>query len=292
MGFLKRTCCLLFGLLVQASAYGATEVHKVSPKPYILTNILGLPITNSMVTSIFWSIVLILIIRLTVGAKPNLIPARGQLTFEVILESLRDVLAPILGNKVAHHAFPLLLSFFLYILIQNWSGLVPGVGTFGNYDSEGHLIYYFRPSNADLNATLALAIVSLAAWAYFILRYEGFKSFAKHLFGNKAERKELPFLIYCLLFFVFFGVGIIETVSILFRVVSLSFRLYGNVFGGENLLNTIGGICEYILPVPFYFLEALIGCIQAFVFTLLIAVYIGLICNHESEGGDTHAHVQ
>ena len=82
---------------------------------------------------------------------------------------------------------------------------------------------------------------------------------------------------------MFFGVGIIEVISILFRLVSLTFRLFGNIFGGENLLTSMHGIFAYILPVPFYFLEMLIALIQALVFTLLVAVYIGLICNHGDE---------
>ncbi|MCB1123168.1 MAG: F0F1 ATP synthase subunit A, partial [Verrucomicrobiae bacterium] len=107
------------------------------------------------------------------------------------------------------------------------------------------------------------------------------------LFGNKADKKETPTILFYFLTIVFLVVGVIEVVSIIFRNVSLPFRLFGNVFGGENLLHSMTGLVGWIVPVPFYFLELLIGFVQALVFTLLVSVYIGLICNHDSE---EHAH--
>ena len=137
--------------------------------------------------------------------------------------------------------------------------------------------------------TLALAIVSFVAWGYYVLRYAGLKVLLHDLFGNKADKADVPAAMYYVLFLIFFAVGFIEIISILLRLVSLSFRLYGNMFGGENLLTSIMGMAPWWLPIPlpFYFLETLIGLVQALVFTLLVAVYIGLICNHE---GEEHAH--
>jgi len=134
-----------------------------------------------------------------------------------------------------------------------------------------------------MNSTIALAVVAMACWLYFILRYAGPRAVLQDLFGNKADRKEIPGVIYYLLFVVFFGVGLIEIVSIMFRPVSLSFRLFGNIMGGESLIHAMYGIQKWLLPVPFYFLELLIGFVQALVFTLLVSVYIGLICNHADE---------
>jgi F-type H+-transporting ATPase subunit a len=259
----------------------AKESTAVSQGAYKLSNIGGLPITNAMVTGWAISLLLIVMVRCLVGGRPRLVPTKGQLFVETAVESMKNLLTPIVGMKVIDHAFPILIGFFSFILIHNWSGLLPGVGTFGFWDNTGHFLYFFRPANSDLNTTLGLSIVAMVAWGYIVLRYEGFRSFVSHLFGNKADRKEVPFLIYSFLFFIFLMVGLIECVSILFRLVSLSFRLYGNVFGGESLLSTIQGIYKFVLPVPFYFLEVLIGAIQAFVFTLLLAVYIGLVCNHE-----------
>lgn len=261
----------------------------VSPTAYHLWEIPGikLPITNSMVTSWIISALLILIIRLAIGKKPQLIPTKGQAVIESIVTGIQNMIEPIVGKRMVSHTFPLLVGFFIFILIHNWSGLIPGVGTFGHYDEQGHLLYYFRPGSADLNLTLALSIVSFVSWIYFIIRYAGPKAIAYDLFGNKADKRDLPSIAYYFLFIIFFGVGIIELISIVFRLVSLSFRLFGNIFGGENLMTSITGVFSYMLPVPFYFLEILIGFIQALVFTLLTAIYIGLICNH---GEEEHEH--
>lgn len=275
------------GLIVASTGYAFGE--GVSPKAYHLWHIPGidLPVTNSMITSWVVSLLLIIMIRLAVGKKPAMIPSKGQAIVESMVEGVQAMIEPIVGRRMVGPTFPLLMGLFTFILIQNWSGLIPGVGTFGRYDETGHLLYFFRPGNADLNLTLGLAIVSFVAWIYFILRYAGIKVIAYDLFGNKADKNDIPTIAYYLLFLIFIGVGMIEIISIIFRLVSLSFRLFGNVFGGENLIVSIHGLVGFILPVPFYFLELLIGFIQAFVFTLLTAIYIGLICNH---GEEEHGH--
>ena len=234
------------------------------------------------------SLIIILVVRLMVG-RPKLIPSAGQAVIESLLSGIRDIMEPIVGKPMIGKVFPLLMALFTFILIQNWSGLLPGVGAFGFYDDHGHLKYWMRPGNADLNMTIGLAIVAAVfSWTYFVLRYAGVKVLLFDLFGNKADPREVPKAIYILLFPIFFAVGIIEVVSILFRPVSLSFRLFGNVFGGENLLTNMTELASWIVPVPFYFLEILIGGVQALVFTLLTAVYIGLICNHGDEEGHAH----
>lgn len=265
---------------------GAERGQNVSPSAYELTEVLGLPITNAMVTSWVFSLIIILIFR-HYASKPKLVPPLGQAVIENMVTGIRDIVVPIIGPQMVKPAFPLLMGLFTFILIQNWAGLLPGVGTFGFYDKNGNLDYWFRPGNADLNMTIALALVAFFSWLYLILKYAGPKIIAYDLFGNKADKSEVPAIIYYSLFIIFFGVGLIEIISILFRPVSLSFRLFGNMFGGENLLMKMTGLIGYIVPVPFYFLEILIGLVQALVFTLLVAVYIGLICNHE---GEEHAH--
>ncbi len=269
----------------------APSALAVSPSAYKLverTWLFGLPITNSMVTGWFISLLLILAIRIAVR-KPKLIPSAGQAIVEDVVVGIRDIMEPIVGKKMIGVTFPLLIALFFFILLHNWSGMLPGVGAFGYYDASGNLKYWMRPGNADLNMTLGLALVtSIFAWSYFVFRYAGAKALIYDLFGNKADPAEVPKLIYVGLFPIFFAVGLIEVVSILFRPVSLSFRLFGNVLGGENLLANMTSIFAYVIPVPFYFLELLIGLVQALVFTILTAVYIGLICNHGDE--EEHAH--
>ena len=269
-------------LLLSGTASALHAADGVSPSPYHLTELFGLPITNSILTTWVISIVLILAIRLSVGT-PKLIPSKGQAVIESLIDGLRDLLVPVVGKKAFPLAFPLLIGLFLFIVIHNWSGLIPGVGVFGHIEHDGHFTYWMRPASADLNATLGMALVSMVAWLVISLKVAGPKFFAWELFGNKADKKETPKVIYILLAPIFFMVGIIEIVSIAFRPVSLSFRLYGNVFGGENLLTSMTGMAPYIVPIPFYFYEVLVGVVQALIFTLLVAIYIGLMTNHDEE---------
>lgn len=282
-------------LLATASSIFAAEAHGIASAAEPLFHVAGLPITNSIVTSWVVAAALVILIRFAVG-RPQLVPSRGQAVVESLVQGVLDLTAPIVGSKVAKHTFPLLVGLFIFILIQNWSGMFPGVGTvFMRDHTTDSWMEFVRPGNADMNSTIALAVVSFVAWLYFILRYAGPKAIFLDLFGNKADKNEIPAVIYYPLFVLFFAVGLIEVVSIIFRPVSLSFRLYGNVFGGENLMHAMSTMQQWGLPIPFYFLEVLIGFVQALVFTLLVSVYIGLICNHgddhaDSAHGETGAH--
>jgi F-type H+-transporting ATPase subunit a len=272
--------------LVLASLTAAVPAFAegVETSAHALFRIGSLPVTNSMVTSWFVALVLIIAIRLAIG-RSKLIPGRGQAIVESLVQGIYDLTSPIVGPKVAAPTFPLLICLFTFILIQNWSGLFPGVGTIYMLDHKsGQWMELIRPANADLNGTFALAVVATVGWFYFIMRYAGPALVLKDIFGNKADKNEVPAIIYYPLFLVFFLIGIIELVSIMFRPISLSLRLFGNVFGGESLMHAMSSMQKWGLPAPFYVLELLIGFVQAFVFTLLVSVYIGLICNH----GDDH----
>jgi len=282
----------LIGLLSPAFVFANSEGVKQSATD--LFSIGGVPISNSILTTWIIAILIIIGVRLAVGT-PKLIPGKGQGVVEGMAQGLRDALEPIVGKKMIGKTFPLLCGFFVFILLMNWSGLLPGVGTI-KFNHDGHWLDAIRPANSDLNTTLALSVLSFVAWTYFVLRYAGFSVLIFDLFGNKANKKEVGMLMWVLLIPIFFAVGGIEVVSISFRLLSLSFRLFGNVFGGENLIhalsdkNTLGVFATYVVPALAGMLEVLVGVIQAFVFTLLSAVYIGLICNHEGGHDDEHAH--
>ena len=276
----------LISLLAPAFVFASSE--GVSPTATDLFTIAGFPISNSILTTWIIAALIIIAVRLAVGT-PKLIPGKGQAVVEGMAQGLRDALEPIVGKQMIGKTFPLLCGFFVFILLMNWSGLLPGVGTI-KYSHDGHWLEAIRPANSDLNTTLALSIISFLAWTYFVLRYAGLKVLIFDLFGNKADRKEIGWGMWIMLSFIFVGVGGIEVVSIAFRLISLSFRLYGNVFGGENLIHALGGIAPYVVPAVAGLLEVLVGLIQAFVFTLLSAVYIGLICNHEGGHDEEHAH--
>ena len=283
----------LIGLFAPAFVFASSE--GVSPKATDLFTIAGFPISNSILTTWIIAGLIILGVRLAVGT-PKLVPGKGQAVVEGMAQGLRDALEPIVGKQMIGKTFPLLCGFFVFILLMNWSGLLPGVGTIKYETAQHGWQEAIRPANSDLNTTLALSLVSFLAWSYFVLRYAGIKVLIFDLFGNKADKKELNFGMWLMLGFIFLGVGGIEVVSIAFRIISLSFRLYGNVFGGENLIHafadpkTLGVFATYIVPAFAGLLEVLVGLIQAFVFTLLSAVYIGLICNHEGGHDEEHAH--
>ena len=276
---------IFFVLTLPSTALAAGG--EISQSAQELTEILGLPLTNSMVASWIVSLFIIFLCRFIIR-KPKLIPSRGQSIVEMLIEKIREIIEPIIGKRMFKPTLWLLCSLFIFTLINNWSGLFPGIGTIGHVD-EGQFIPWIRPSNTDLNMTIALALVSMAAWLYYITRYAGLKFVIHDVFGNKANKSDVPTILYYFLAFIFFFVGLIEVVSILFRPVSLSFRLFGNIYGGKGLLSGISSLSDFsmwLLPIPFYFLELLIGLVQALVFVLLVAVYIGLICNHQS---DEHA---
>jgi len=248
-----------------------------------LKDFIGVPVTNSILTSWVITIAIIIGVRLLVGT-PKIIPSHGQAIVEDAVSALRDLYEPIVGKKAMPMAFPVLVTLFIFIVLHNWSGLLPFVGTMGwGHEVDGHfhvLTPLIRPHTSELNGTIALALISFGAWIIIVMRYAGPGLLIKDLFGNKSDKKELAPVMYWGLSLVFIIVGVIEVVSIFIRPVTLSIRLFGNVFGGESLLHAM-----HFLP-PFYFLELLVGFVQALVFTLLTSVYIGLICNH----GDDHDH--
>ncbi len=259
----------------------ATDLFKLGP----------ITVSNSILTTWLVALVIIVAVQVVVGT-PKLIPNKGQAIVEGMAQGLRDALEPVVGKAMIGRVFPLLCGFFVFILLMNWSGLLPGVGTFKFQGHEGdHWVDILRPANSDLNTTLALSLVSFVAWTYFVLRYAGVKTLIYDLFGNKANKSEIHILMWLLLSFIFLGVGCIEIISILFRPISLAFRLYGNVYGGENLVHSLSTVAKWVVPAVAGMLEVLVGLIQAFVFTLLTAVYIGLICNHDGgHAEDDHAH--
>lgn len=282
MSRVTKLATVLTAFLCAVSPLAAEGVAPSAAKLIDFGN--GWAITSSMVTGWAISLVLVLLIRWLIG-RPSIVPSKGQAVFESLLEGLREIFEPIIGKAAFPTAFPLLITFFIFILFHNWMGLIPGVGTMGwGHEVDGHFHItraLIRPHNSDFNGTIALAAISFGAWAIIVFKFAGPKMILWDLFGNKADKKETPGWLYPALALIFLVVGLIEVFSIMIRPFTLSVRLFGNVYGGENLLHGTS-----FFPI-FYFMELLVGLIQALVFTLLTSVYIGLLCNHE--GGD-HAH--
>lgn len=282
MSRFTRQVITVFLTLLGVSPLAAEGVSPGASKLVDFGN--GWAITNAMATGWVGSALLVTFILWLIG-KPSIIPSKGQAVIESLIEGLRGIFEPIVGKHAFPAAFPLLVTFFVFILFHNWMGLFPGVGTVGwGQVVDGHFQMsrpWVRPHNADFNGTIALALISFGAWAIIVFKIAGPKLILKDLFGNKADKGETPGWLYPVLSLVFLVVGLIEVFSIAIRPFTLSVRLFGNVYGGENLLHGTGFF------FAFYFMELMVGVIQALVFTLLTAVYIGLLCNHE--GGD-HAH--
>ena len=282
MSRFTRQVTTIFLTLLGVSPLAAEGVSPGASKLVDFGN--GWAITNAMATGWVGSALLVTFILWLIG-KPSIIPSKGQAVIESLIEGLRGIFEPIVGKHAFPAAFPLLVTFFVFILFHNWMGLFPGVGTVGwGQVVDGHFQMsrpWVRPHNADFNGTIALALISFGAWAIIVFKFAGPKLILKDLFGNKAEKGETPGWLYPVLSLVFLVVGLIEVFSIAIRPFTLSVRLFGNVYGGENPLHGTGFF------FAFYFMELMVGVIQALVFTLLTAVYIGLLCNHE--GGD-HAH--
>lgn len=267
-------------------AYAAEE-HGLSAKAVEVGRLFNFPITNSMVVS--WIVAVGLIIFAQYATRQmKQVPSGAQNFLEWLVEGLYKFLSGIIGSHLAERTFWFFATIFIFILAANWVGLIPGVGSigWGHHTSHGFKVVepLFRGANADVNMTFAMAFVFFACWLVWAFSEIGVKGFFKELFAPKGESQGL---LKVLMVVVFFAAGCLEIVSILFRPVSLSFRLYGNIFAGENLLEAMAKLVPgfgWLVPIPFYFLELLMGLVQALVFMLLTAVFTMLMCQHEAEG--------
>lgn len=225
------------------------------------------------------------------------VPAGAQNFWEWLVESLYEFLEGIIGGALVKRTYWFFASVFIFILAANWFGLIPGVGTIGwKAPGQHHIaVPFLRGVNADLNMTFAMAMIFFALWVYWALKVNGPGGFLLHLFGPKGETTGV---LKVLMVVIFALVGVLEVVTILFRPVTLSFRLYGNVFAGENMLEAMAALVQdpawlkamasVLIPIPFYFLELLVGLVQALVFMLLTAVFTLLICEHEDGHEGAH----
>jgi F-type H+-transporting ATPase subunit a len=260
--------------------------HGLSQKAVEIARPFGFPITNSMAVS--WVVAVGLVIFARVATRDmKRVPGNAQNLLEWLVGGLYDFLEGIIGPRLVKRTFWFFATVFLFILSANWAGLIPGADTigWGHQSAYGFVVDqpFFRGANADLNQTLAMALVFFACWIVWALQEVGPAGFVKELFAPKGDSSGLMRVVMVV---VFFAAGCLEIVSILFRPVSLSFRLYGNMFAGETMLETMSHLVPslgWLLPVPFYFMELLVGLVQALVFMLLCAVFTLLVCRQEEK---------
>jgi F-type H+-transporting ATPase subunit a len=293
---LPTTIVWLFGLI---SASAAAEGHDHLPaNAEEILRIGGFVITNSMV--MVWIVAAFIITVAQLATKKmSIVPSGLQNFVEWLVESLYDFLEGILGKHLVKRTFWFFGTIFIMILFTNWFGLIPGVGTVGwkltgsGVDPHDTFRPFLRGGNADLNMTAAMAFTFALLWFFWAITENGLKGFLSHIFAPKGRFSGIMSLM---MLGVFGFVGILEVISILFRPVALSFRLYGNIFAGENILENMmfmgGKWLAWLPPLPFYFLELLVGLIQALVFMLLTAVFLKLICDHgdHDEKESEHSH--
>ncbi len=270
----------------ESHAHG--EHHGLPPAAVEIYSIGPFKITNSMVVT---SVVALLLIIFAQMATKNIqdVPTGSQNFFEWLVESLFGFLEGIMGYELVKKTFWFFATLFIFILATNWFGLVPGVGTLGWHTADGGFEPLLRGGHADLNMTTAMATTFFVLWCIWAIQANGIVGVYNHIFGNKGGGAGIMKMF---MIAVFIFVGVLEVVSILFRPVSLSFRLYGNVFAGENILESMLLLVPWlgwIIPLPFYFLELLVGLVQALVFMLLTAVFTLLMCDsHDEDHGGAH----
>jgi F-type H+-transporting ATPase subunit a len=227
----------------------------------------ALPVTNALFIGVIVSTLLIVIITRATKHR-TLVPRGVQNVIEIIFEALLDLVESVTQDKKqARQFFPLIATIFLFVLISNWAGLLPGLGTVGvTHLKDGHatIIPFLRSTSADLNFTLALSLITVIAVQFTGIAALGIMKYGKKFFISPFHK---PYVIGT-------AVGILELVSEVGKIISFTFRLFGNVFAGEVLLTVMLHLVPYFLPLPFMFLEVFVGFIQAVVFAMLTLVFL------------------
>ena len=259
------------------------KMHPVSISAEKVFSIFGFPVMNSLLTT--WLVMAVLIsVAFLATRKMKSVPSGLQNAFEMIIEGFLGLIESVTDDKKkAREFFAYAFTIFLLILLSNWMGLIPGVGSIGFFEeakeiakggaeaaTEGHCIGFFplfRAGSSDLSFTLALALTTVIYVQYIGFRHLKF-GYLKKYFNFHGP--------------IQFFVGILEIISELAKVISFSFRLFGNIFAGEVLLVVMLFLAPYIIPIPFYGLEIFVGLVQALVFTMLTLVFLnGATVGHE-----------
>lgn len=258
----------------------------------------SVPITNSLLVT-YLTILLFVIMVLLIRAKKNIIPVGLQNVVEYIMEYFYNLICDVFGSEEkGRKFFPLIMTIFLFVLIINWFGLLPGVGSIGFYrkaehhgeevvkqeekaehnkneiehnkSEKGHDMVFvplFRGASADLNTTLALALISVIFTQIYSIQILGFKGFLKRFIKLKNP--------------IMFFVGILELIAEIAKIISFSFRLFGNIFAGEVLLTVMLFLLPFIIPLPFLALEIFVGVVQAIIFSFLTLFFIKIATSEE-----------
>lgn len=223
-------------------------------------------VTNAFLDTLLVDAFLIGLI-IALNKKIALIPGFLQNIMEMIVQNFYSLTESVAGEN-APKIFPYFASFFIFILVANWTGLIPGISSVGFYEN-GKLTPLFRAATSDFNVTLALAIVSAVATHIMSISTIGIKDYLSRYFSLN------PINLF---------IGFLEIISEITKVVSLSFRLFGNIFAGEIVLGTVSTIFAFLFPLPFLMLEIVVGLVQALVFSMLTMAFMAILTTpHHTE---------
>jgi len=248
---------------------------QISLRAETLFYIGGFPVTNALLLATI-SLLLLAVLAVTLRRKLAMVPGMMQNIFEVILEGALDLMDAVLGDRKASEKYlPFVLTVFLFVLCSNWLGLIPGVSSI-TFTTNGVAAPLLRSPASDLNFTLALALIAVTFANAFGIAALGLKKRLSVFFNFKGP--------------IDFFVGILELISEFAKIISFSFRLFGNVFAGEVLLAIMAFLVPYAAPLPFMFLEIFVGFIQAFIFGMLTLVFISMSISHGEEEAHEGVH--
>ncbi len=259
------------------------EIHIPTLAPEVLFQMGPVPVTNTVV-NVWIAIIILLIVGIMIKRNVLMRPGKLQNGFEYILELLLPYFDQVTGDRKKTIRFlPIVGSIFFFILLSNWLGLLPGTGSI----TLGHNMV-LRPANSDLNLTLVMALVAvIASHVYAFLAIGVFTHLGKfiQIGGVIKSIPKGPMAILTAL--IEFGVGILEIISEAAKVLSLSLRLFGNIFAGEVLITVMSALVAAVVPAPFMLLELLVGLIQASVFAMLTLVYL-TVNSQAPHGAEAH----
>lgn len=244
-------------------------MHEISLRAEELFHVGGFPITNALVLSAI-TLIFLFSLAFLLRQRLALVPGGMQNIAEIVFDGAMGLMDSVLGNrKTSEKYMPLVLTIFLFVLFSNWLGLLPGVGSFTFMHGDG-TIPLLRAPASDLNFTLALALITVTLVNILGVAAIGFKKRASVFFNFKGP--------------IDFFIGILELISEFAKIISFSFRLFGNVFAGEVLLAIMAFLVPYLVPLPFLFLEIFVGFIQAFIFGMLTLVFVAMAttAHHEA----------
>jgi F-type H+-transporting ATPase subunit a len=266
------------------------------PAPVKLFSIDGFEINNSMIAAVIASIVVIVVVQVAMRA-PKLVPSGLQNVVEWLVESLSNFIESITGRETMLRGFWYFGGLFVFVFAENLLALLPGVGTIGYGTGEGWNFHvtqpFLRGANANANMTAAYAAIFFVMWFYWCIRGIGFTGVIKDIFGSKVKFPNVA--LNWVFIFIFFVVGIMEALTILFiRPIAFTFRLYGNIYGGETFLDAIyrnapNHFLATLFLIPAYMWEFVVAFVQAFVFFILTVVFTGILTNSSAHGsGSDH----